>query len=670
MVLLVACGSDASFESDMAAEENAQRLTTKSIEDGSIIRESLHSVVSLPGPTETRVQWNRDGTRIFFSHLSSVFSTGPDGADLVFHRTAPDRREYVPGAGSRLGTSFDVSMQSDRIVVPVSSGERSPRGVRGDGYAIAAVDVSDAAGWEVEVNSAGQYFDFFPRWSPDEAMVAFIREASDGFRLVVSGSNVSYGLPIVESPPVLKRHSVRQIPVWEPSGEAIAFVGSYDYPNRNTELHTDALIFMVAPDGTNLRRLTATVSPPAWSPNGARIAFAKPEQDEVWLYTMAANGSDHRQVTAIDDWRLSVSGQDWLGHNDPRPAEAWIKLMAWSPDGSMILYSCGTAVCVVTPDGKWVGRSPNRLRRPLAPQGERWVVLSRAEVSAAWAPDSSRIAVGLQQEPTMNLRHDVMLYTMSPDGEDLQVLVRGGRRVGESRLEEPLRPAGPVPRLVPKNAYGCSSGHAVPDPTSNPGLVQDCETLLSLRDVLAGTAELAWSGHRPMTEWDGLVVAGSPPRVEELNLARRALTGTIPKTLWELAKLRKLDLQSNLLSGEIPMELGRLRDLISLDLSFNLLDGEIPKWLGSLSKLESLELAFNGFSGSIPDTLAQLSELRELDLRSNQLSGQIPAELTALGNLEYLMLYGNRLTGCVPAGLPIDRELLGLPDCESIGRVH
>ncbi len=555
-------------------------------------------------------------------------------------------------------------MQSDRIVVPVAFEERSVRGGLSHDYEIVAVDASDAAGWAEEVNAADEYFDFFPRWSPDETMVAYIREASEGYQVVVSGWNDADAVPIAGSPPVLKQHSVRQIPVWEPSGKAIGFVGSYDDLFWVPGLNAHPAIFRVGPDGTNLRRLTATVSPPGWSPNGARIAFAKPDGDEVWLYTMAANGSDHRRVIAIDDWHLS--GRDWLGHDDPRPVEAWIKLVEWSPDGSMILYTCGTAVCVVTPDGKRVGRSPTRLRWPLAAQSEGWVVLSRAEVSAAWSPDSSRIAVGLQREPTLNLEHDVMLYTVSPDGADVQVLVRGGRRAVGASIGEPLRAAGPV-RLVPKNAYGCSTGHAVPDPANNPDLVQDCETLLKLQDVLAGTAELNWRGDRPMTEWDGLVVAGSPPRVEELNLARRGLMGTIPPTLWELAKLRKLDLQSNLLSGEIPMELIRLQDLISLDLSFNLLDGEIPQWIGRFSKLESLELAFNDFWGSMPDTLAQLSELRELDLRSNQLSGQIPTELEALGNLESLMLDGNRLTGCVPGGLcisQVQRDLLGLPECE------
>ena len=50
----------------------------------------------------------------------------------------------------------------------------------------------------------------------------------------------------------------------------------------------------------------------------------------------------------------------------------------------------------------------------------------------------------------------------------------------------------------------CDSGVAVPDPTANAELVGDCETLLALKDTLAGTATLNWSAGRPMTDWEGV----------------------------------------------------------------------------------------------------------------------------------------------------------------------
>ena len=43
----------------------------------------------------------------------------------------------------------------------------------------------------------------------------------------------------------------------------------------------------------------------------------------------------------------------------------------------------------------------------------------------------------------------------------------------------------------------CDSGTAVPNPSTNPDLVADCNTLLGLKDALAGTATLNWSLYKP-----------------------------------------------------------------------------------------------------------------------------------------------------------------------------
>ena len=78
---------------------------------------------------------------------------------------------------------------------------------------------------------------------------------------------------------------------------------------------------------------------------------------------------------------------------------------------------------------------------------------------------------------------------------------------------------------------GCSGGVAVPNPGSNPGLLDDCRTLLSVRDTLAGAATLNWSGDVAMSDWDGVTVRGTPRRVTRLELRRSGLTGEIPAEL-------------------------------------------------------------------------------------------------------------------------------------------
>ena len=197
----------------------------------------------------------------------------------------------------------------------------------------------------------------------------------------------------------------------------------------------------------------------------------------------------------------------------------------------------------------------------------------------------------------------------------------------------------------------CSGGVAVPDPGSNPGLVLDCETLLSLMDALAGDGTLSWSFGVAMTSWDGVTVGGTPSRVRELDLQRRELTGIIPAGLRELAGMRRLDLSSNQLREGIPSELGDLSNLRELDLSRNVLMGEIPTELGSLTNLNALRLHENQLSEGIPPELGRLSNLEWLILSGNELTGPIPRELGSVPRLAHLWLQDNQLSGEIPSEL-------------------
>ena len=186
----------------------------------------------------------------------------------------------------------------------------------------------------------------------------------------------------------------------------------------------------------------------------------------------------------------------------------------------------------------------------------------------------------------------------------------------------------------------------------NPGLKSDCETLLSVRDALAGGANLNWSSDVPMSEWDGLFLSlDTPARVKEIRLIGFNLNGTIPPELGNLPHLGWLWLYNNQLSGEIPPELGNLSNLFILSLSGNELSGEIPSELGNLSNLLALGLSDNQLSGEIPLELSNLSNLSTLKLNGNELSGEIPPELGNLPHLERLWLHNNQLSGEIPPEL-------------------
>ena len=157
---------------------------------------------------------------------------------------------------------------------------------------------------------------------------------------------------------------------------------------------------------------------------------------------------------------------------------------------------------------------------------------------------------------------------------------------------------------------GCVSQGAVSP--GNTALAADCETLLSARDSLEGTASLNWSASTPIEDWEGVSIAKVPPRVVGIWLGERGLTGTIPSELGNLTKLKALSLSDNQLSGTIPTELGNLAKLTKLFLGGNELSGSIPTELGSLSELTKLFLGGNELTGCIPDGLRDV-EANDLD---------------------------------------------------------
>ena len=137
----------------------------------------------------------------------------------------------------------------------------------------------------------------------------------------------------------------------------------------------------------------------------------------------------------------------------------------------------------------------------------------------------------------------------------------------------------------------CTTGSAVPDAASNPGLVADCEALLEARDALVGSGSLNWAADIAMTQWEGVRLSGTPGRVTRLTLDQKGLSGTIPALLGSLSMLTELDLRSNQLSGEIPTELGELTNLTELYLSGNQLTECIPEALRDVATSDLNELS-------------------------------------------------------------------------------
>ena len=229
-----------------------------------------------------------------------------------------------------------------------------------------------------------------------------------------------------------------------------------------------------------------------------------------------------------------------------------------------------------------------------------------------------------------------------------------------SDMDVPLQPKTIVTPLVTPSP-SCTNGIVVENPQESRGLASDCTVLLQSRDILAGRATLNWSTDIPIARWQGITVQGSAPRVVELQLDSRSISGRIPPQLGKLSALRVLSFRINDLTGGIPPELADLSELRTLDLHGNVeLGGAIPPELGNLSKLEHLNLDATGLTGNIPTELSMLSNLQWLKLGQNQLSGSIPREFASLSRLQVLSLNDNDLTS------PIPPELAELSKLESL----
>ena len=515
-----------------------------------------------------------------------------------------------------IGFYADVSPDGSRVVYSTCEymlDNPGPDGPYSEGYEIAMVNID---GTDKKRLTNNERFDHYPVWSPDGTQLVIVANTSMPYVYYGGGANTSiiHGifpgdddmkLVIIspDAPAASQPHDTTSWvalypPVWSPDGQRLAFVADEGE-------FGDGIggLYVIGSSGAGLTRIGATTAAATWSADGEELAFASLDGDAPIIYAVRPDGTGLRTV-----WRGESSNPST--YISPRVSQ-----VSWSPDDSELLFLTGGAyrarkegffipddsnysLQAYYTDEAYLVRSDGTDLRRLAP--------GLPSTRAAWSPDGSRIAL---YQPG---RH---IITISRDGTKLRFLVSVDEEGRPHALNPPLSQR-------PVDLSACSAGLIVPEPEVNPGLVHDCEVLLSIRDGLGGHIQLNWSESAPMAEWEGITLGGSPSRVHrlilgfhyEISMVRDRLTGTMPSELGELAELRVLALSNNYLSGSIPPELGGLMKLQYLALSNNYLGGSIPPELYNLTNLGELYLSDNRFTGCIPTTLRNIEDNDLVDL--------------------------------------------------------
>jgi Tol biopolymer transport system component len=246
-------------------------------------------------------------------------------------------------------------------------------------------------------------------------------------------------------------------PAWSPTRAEIAFDARFD--------DGSSAVVVMAPDGSQVRRLTQVGEHPVWSPNGNRLAVLGYDGGGNVVRVVNRDGTSAQfaewGVTAVIDPETTWHPPSWapdserltFNHEDPTYSPDGLRVArvgdlsyaaslevlgyapAWSPRGDLIAYSilhctcrshhCGDRI----DDGGNCGRWPYPQWAVLyakAPNGTRRRRLFRGE-NAAWSSDGNLLAFtapgGIYvARPNGKERRLVFRASVAPAGESMQPL--------------------------------------------------------------------------------------------------------------------------------------------------------------------------------------------------------------------------------------------------------
>jgi hypothetical protein len=268
-----------------------------------------------------------------------------------------------------------------------------------------------------------------------------------------------------------------QAPAWSPDGARIAYESLLDGQH----------IWVMNADGSAQTRLTsggyaANDADPAWSPDGTQIAFGSTRSGNWNLWVLNADGSGIRQVSTVfgddpawspDGRRLAYLTLDGIGvvgvdGSDPHTVTAAggsASGPSWSPDGTQIVFSRNNAAGY--PGELFIANADGSGEHQLTSDGA-------SNARPSWSPDGTQITF----QRTSTAPFGWNLWAIGVDGAGLRQVTSSGNAIGpdwgsSQAVPEPSPPDAPAIQIYSPDP------HALYLPTSQVQAFYQCSSFVS-----------------------------------------------------------------------------------------------------------------------------------------------------------------------------------------------
>jgi TolB protein len=216
-------------------------------------------------------RWMRDG-RLSSTETANgearLYAVRPDGADERLIVTVPGRAPELSPDGTRVVYASGPYRQTDLFVANLDGSDRRQL-------------VSSDVAWNV-------------KWSPDGRRIALTGSAGDHLQVFVMNADGAARTQVTHLTP---DEGAAQVPAWSADGSRLAFQANG--PGTGTshiwivDLGRGAVVRLAPHEQAYVDEV------PSWFPDGRRLAFQSNRTGQMEIWTMAADGTDPRQITGL-----------------------------------------------------------------------------------------------------------------------------------------------------------------------------------------------------------------------------------------------------------------------------------------------------------------------------------------------------------------------------------